>query len=81
MSVQKILKSCLAVFSFFVSTSPAWACSICFKDPGSPMTIGLKQAVIVMLGALLLIFGAVFKFVWSFRKRSQTLAQQEKGVP
>lgn len=45
------------------------------------MTIGLKQAVIVMLGALLLIFGAVFKFVWSFRKRSQTLAQQEKGVP
>lgn len=55
------------------------ACSICFKDPKSPYTIGLKEGVIVLLGFLFIIFCAFIKFIWSFNRRSQMMA--EKNLP
>lgn len=68
--MKKIL---IAIFAVLLLSSPVWACSMCYKDPNSPMTIGVQQAVFVLLGALFLVFAAVIKFIWSFRKRSQAL--------
>lgn len=40
----------------------AWACSVCFKDPDSPLTKGLEMGVLVLLGfvAFVLVMFAVF---------------------
>ncbi len=54
-----------------VTGSPAWACSVCFKDPDSAMTIGLGQGVFVMLGALGFVFAAFVKFFIATALRSR----------
>lgn len=61
----------LILFSMLAQVADA--CSVCFKDPNSSMTSGLKQAVFVLLGALFIVFGAFIKFLWGFKKRSQLL--------
>lgn len=59
-----------------LAAQPAWACSVCFKDPNSQMTIGLQQGVFVLLGFLMIIFAAFLKFIYSFSRRSQIMHEK-----
>jgi hypothetical protein len=64
------------ISAMFTVAPSVWACSVCFKDPNSPMTVSLQQSVFVLLGFLLIIFCAFIKFIYSFARRSQAI--QEK---
>jgi hypothetical protein len=57
-------------------TQPVWACSVCFKDPDSQLTVGLQQAVIVLLGFLFIVFCAFLKFIFNFIRRSKASSNQ-----
>lgn len=49
----------------------ATACSTCFGDPGSPLTKGMNQAIMVLLGfigTVLLAFASLFLY-WARRHR------------
>lgn len=62
--------------AILLTAQPAWACSVCFKDPNSQMTIGLQQGVFVLLGFLMIIFVAFLKFIYSFARRSQIMHEK-----
>jgi len=69
------MKKIIFFLFLFLTTPPVWACSVCFKDPDSQITIGLQNGVLTLLGFLLIVFFALIKFIYSFSRRSQM--QQE----
>ncbi len=74
MSFKKIYICVLAIPLIFKAPA-VWACSMCFKDPSTSVTSGIKLAAFTLLGALFIVFGAFLKFIWGFQKRSQTMSQ------
>lgn len=70
-----ILKIFFFIANIFI-TQPLWACSVCFKDPKSQLTVGLKNSVLVLLGFLFIIFFAFIKFIISFSRRAKVSAEK-----
>ncbi len=52
----------------------AWACSVCFGDPKSSMSAGLRAAIVVMLLILVAVLGCFIKFFIGLRKKEHLSA-------
>ena len=48
-----------------------WACSVCFAGTDQNVIWGVKAAIIILLGALLVIMAALIKFFVSIARRSK----------
>ncbi|MBI1785725.1 hypothetical protein HYR69_11330 [Candidatus Sumerlaeota bacterium] len=68
---MKIKILLLAMASMLLSSSPVFACAVCFGDPGAPMVKGAKAGVLflaVMVYGLLMAMGSVLAY-WIYRAR------------
>ena len=61
-----------------MKTTQAAACSVCFYgSPDEPMNIGLRYAIIALIGFLLIPMALLTKFFLSYRKRAQIILKAE----
>lgn len=59
----------------------AAACATCFGDPQAPMTQGMNNAILMLLGVVGLVYVGIGKLFWDFRKRSKKLEEQRPPRP
>jgi heme/copper-type cytochrome/quinol oxidase subunit 2 len=59
----------------------AAACATCFGDPQAPMTHGMNNAILTLLGVVGLVYVGIGKVFWDFRKRSKKLEEQQPQRP
>jgi len=59
----------------------AAACATCFGDPQAPVTQGMNNAILMLLGVVGLVYVGIGKLFWDFRKRSKKLQQQQPARP
>jgi heme/copper-type cytochrome/quinol oxidase subunit 2 len=59
----------------------AAACATCFGDPQAPMTKGLNNGILMLLGVVGVVYVGIGKVMWEFRKRSKKLAEQQPVRP
>lgn len=57
---------------------PEWAeaCSVCYKDPNSPLTKGAFNGVWVLLGVIVTVLALIVAVARSWMKRARDLAQE-----
>lgn len=72
-----------AVFGFLALAMPqiASACSTCFGAPDAPMTKGMNNAILMLIGVVGLVYVGIGKVAWDFRKRSKRLAEKAPRKP
>ncbi len=63
------------LFLNFYLVGEACACSVCFTDSQSPLTMAIRIAMMTLLAILLFIFLLVFKFLFDVRKRLKILSE------
>jgi len=59
----------------------ASACATCFGAADSPMTKGMNNAILMLIGVVGLVYVGIGKVALDFRKRSRRLAEKEKSKP
>jgi hypothetical protein len=59
---------------FFMVALPqiSLGCAVCYGDPSSPMTAGLNQAIIFLLGVVGLLLSIILSAIVYFYRRSKT---------
>ena len=67
----------MAVAIVFASSSPAYACPVCFGAEETQMVDGAKVGVAVMLAILFAVQGAFVGFFLYLRKRAKRIADIE----
>lgn len=69
---MKTILALITSFGFLVLTPSAlWACSVCFVGTDKDVIWGVQSAIIILLGALLVIMAALVKFFISIARRSK----------
>ena len=72
--------SLLAGLGVLLSASPALACSVCYGDPNSTMTLGAKAGVLVLLGVVGVVLTAIASLlIFWMRRAAQIKAVEEAG--
>src|SRR5262245_403283 len=68
--IRQILTLVLIVAAFFIPRLTS-ACAVCFGDPKSPLTLGAKAGVLLLLGVVVTVLGAIVGvgFYWARRAR------------
>lgn len=56
----------------------ASACATCFGAPDAPMTKGMNNAILMLIGVVGLVYVGIGKVALDIRKRSKRLAEKEK---
>jgi uncharacterized membrane protein YphA (DoxX/SURF4 family) len=59
----------------------ASACATCFGAPDAPMTKGMNNAILMLIGVVGLVYVGIGKVALDFRKRARRLAEKEKPKP
>ena len=59
----------------------ASACATCFGAADAPMTKGMNNAILMLIGVVGLVYVGIGKVAWDFRKRSRRLAEKEHPKP
>ena len=59
----------------------ASACATCFGAPDAPMTKGMNNAILMLIGVVGVVYVGIGKVAWDFRKRSKRLAEKEHPKP
>jgi uncharacterized membrane protein YccC len=59
----------------------ASACATCFGAADAPMTKGMNNAILMLIGVVGLVYVGIGKVAWDFRKRSRRLAEKERSKP
>jgi len=59
----------------------AAACATCYGDPQAPMTKGMNNAILMLLGVVGVVWVGVGKVIWDFRQRSKRLEEQRPARP
>jgi hypothetical protein len=55
-----------------------WACAVCYGAPDSPITQGVNNGILVLLGFVGLVYIGVGKLFWDIRKRSKRLTAHNR---
>jgi len=58
--------------------TPVWACTVCFGDPDSAETRGLRGAILFLLLLVGLVQVGFVRLFWVFRQRSRSLDERKK---
>jgi hypothetical protein len=64
----------IAGMALFFANAQSYGCSVCFGDPNNPQSHALNQAILVLLGVMILVLAAVIVFAVRVAYRSQVLA-------
>jgi uncharacterized membrane protein YphA (DoxX/SURF4 family) len=56
----------------------ASACATCFGAPDAPMTKGMNNAILMLIGVVGLVYVGIGKVALDFRRRAKRLADKEK---
>ena len=59
----------------------ASACATCFGAPDAPMTKGMNNAILLLIGVVGLVYVGIGKVALDFRKRARRLAEKERAKP
>lgn len=59
----------------------ASACATCFGAPDAPMTKGMNNGILVLIGVVGMVYVGIGKVALDFRRRSKRLAEKEKRKP
>lgn len=59
----------------------ASACATCFGAADAPMTKGMNNAILTLIGIVGLVYVGIGKVALDFRKRSRRLAEKERSKP
>ena len=59
----------------------ASACATCFGAPDAPMTRGMNNAILMLIGVVGLVYVGIGKVALDFRKRAKRLAEKERAKP
>lgn len=59
----------------------ASACATCFGAPDAPMTKGMNNAILMLIGVVGLVYVGIGKVALDFRRRSRRLAEKEHPRP
>ena len=71
----------LALFAAsFLALPSAFACSVCYGEPDSPMTRGLTWAIIALAGLVGLVLTGVTAFFVNMNRRAAALEQAAPAV-
>lgn len=77
----KTITVMVAVFAALALPQIASACATCFGAPDAPMTKGMNNAILMLIGVVGLVYVGIGKVALDFRKRSRRLAEKEKPKP
>lgn len=59
----------------------AAACATCFGAADSPMTHGMNNGILALIGVVGLVYVGIGKVALDFRRRARRLAEKEKTRP
>ncbi len=59
----------------------ASACATCFGAADAPMTKGMNNAILMLIGVVGLVYVGIGKVALDFRRRSRRLAEKERPRP
>lgn len=59
----------------------ASACATCFGAADAPMTKGMNNAILMLIGVVGIVYVGIGKVVLDFRRRSKRLAAKEQPQP
>jgi hypothetical protein len=57
---------------------PALACTVCFGDPNSAETRGLRGAILFLLVLVGVVQIGFLKLFWTFRRRARSIDERKK---
>jgi uncharacterized membrane protein YphA (DoxX/SURF4 family) len=77
----QVLIGAIAAAACLALPGIASACATCFGDPAAPMTKGLNNAILMLLGVVGVVYVGIGKLIWDFRKRSKRLEEQRPARP
>ena len=75
MNARFPLPGILVIALLVVAQTPAWACAVCYGEPGSPMTSGLNWAILVLGGIVGMVLTGVAGFFVYVQRRAATHAR------
>jgi len=65
-----------------LSAPPVLACSVCYGDPNSAMTLGAKAGVLFLLGVIgVVLIGIASLLIFWMRRAAQIKVAEEAGQP
>lgn len=64
------------LYLWFLVARSAEACSVCFGDPDSAMTHGVKLAVLFLLGVVLFVLGGIAAVTVTWIRRAQKIQSE-----
>lgn len=70
-----------AVVLALVLPQIASACATCFGAADAPMTKGMNNAILMLIGVVGMVYVGIGKVALDFRRRSKRLAEKEKRKP
>lgn len=76
-----IIAGLAAVVLALVLPQIASACATCFGAPDAPMTKGMNNAILMLIGVVGMVYVGIGKVALDFRRRSKRLAEKEKHKP
>ena len=65
--------------AMFLCSNPAWACSVCFGNPDSPMAKGVTAGVLLLVGVIGFVLLGVAGTGLLWVQRSRRLALNDDG--
>jgi hypothetical protein len=72
-------RAALVVFALILCLPQvASACATCFGAADSPMTKGMNNAILMLIGIVGLVYVGIGKVALDFRRRAKRLAEKEK---
>lgn len=77
---MKALRTSIALALMLALPQLAAACATCYGAADSPMTKGMNNAILLLIGVVGLVYVGVGRVIWDFRKRSKKLADAERAA-
>ncbi len=62
--------------AWLVLPPAASACATCYGDPGAPMTKGMNNAILFLIGIVGLVYAGIGKVFLDFRRRSKKISEK-----
>lgn len=79
--VRRIVAPVLAALALaLAAAAPAAACAVCYGDPDSAMSAGLNNAVLFLLGVVVLVQAGFVTLFLSIRRRARERARRKASL-
>lgn len=76
MTTWKKLGILLLMAAWLALPPAASACATCYGDPEAPMTQGMNNAILFLIGIVGLVYAGIGKVFLDFRRRSKKLSEK-----